>query len=280
MQLTVGRLHLPGQLLLLQGKIMAFDLDFSHIPSTIGLPTLPESSSGITSTSRELLDKMTSDPGGLFTDPMVSYTNNIGDGIARIETYVTNVSNGSITNPAISQADATAYIAGDPFQDVRTSLGNFLMHTGRLSGILKSQGIQAPGLQQILSIGVQMQNMLSILNAGSECLAVIGGATGLFSQDTFTEQTTNLANLLNRIERGAATIADIADQMSQIANIVRGIMNKDSQFLQNCINQLQSAALGLALEALDSNPCGHFIFEQISNTNPGGFLNILAKRAT
>jgi hypothetical protein len=257
---------------------MAFNLDFDHIPSGLELPNLPESSSGISETSQSLLDKITSDPGGLFTNPMVRNTNFLGDAIARIETHVIDISNGSLTSPSISQSEATEFLSTDPFQDIRTSLGNFLMHTGRLSGVLKSQGIQAPGLQQILSIGVQMQNMMTILNAGAGCLPVIGGATGLFSQDTFDGYTNTVANMMNRLERGAATVADIADLMGQIATAVRGIMDKDSQFLQNCINQLQSAALGLALEALDGNPCAHFVFDVISNTNPGGFLNVLANK--
>jgi hypothetical protein len=156
-------------------------------------------------------------------------------------------------------------------------MGNFMMHTGRLAGILKSQGIQAPGLQQVLSIGVQMQSLSSILQAGSGCLPVIGGCTGLFSQDTFNGFVNQVEGLLVKIERNAATITDIADQMAQISNQIRGISDKDSQFLQNCINQLQAASVGLVMEALNSNPCAHFLFESVTNTNPGGLLNILSK---
>ncbi len=257
-----------------------FNLDFSHIPSNLTIPTLPPIAEGYSDTTISLVDKMTSNPGGLFTNPMTSDTNFLGDAVARIEEYVTNVSNGSITNPSFNQAEAAEFLAGDPFENVRTSMGNFLMHTGRLSGILKSQGIEAPGLQQLLSIGLQMQNMLSIVGGASECLAVVGGATGLFSQDTFKGFTTSVANMLGLLERGAATLANIADLLAQISNSIRGIMDKDSQFLHNAVNQLQSAALGLALEALNGNPCAHFVFETISNTNPGGFLNVLAERQT
>ncbi len=257
---------------------MAFNLDFSHIPSGLEIPKLPSVSEGFSDTTQSLLDKMTTNPGTLFANPMVRDTNFLSDSISRLETYITDVSNGSLTNPNFTASDASTFISTDPFQDVRTSMGNFLMHTGRLSGILKSQGIQQPGLSQILSIGLQMQNMMSILGAGSECLAVLGGATGLFSQDTFKSYTNDVANLLNKIERGAATLADIADQIALISNAIRGIMDKDSQFLNNCVNQLQSAALGLALESMNENPCAHFIFDTISNTNPGGFLNVLANR--
>jgi len=33
----------------------------------------------------------------------------------------------------------------------------------------------------------------------------------------------------------------------------------------------------LVLEALDTNPCAHFILDTIANKNPGGILNVLSK---
>lgn len=256
---------------------MAFNLDFAHLPS-IEIPKLAPVENGYTDVTKTLTDKMTSDPWSLFSNPMTTTTNSVGDGITRIETYVKNVASGDITNPNFSAGDATTYLSTDPFEDLRSSLGNFMMHTGRLSGIIRSQGTQSPGLDHILSIGLQMQNMMSIIGASSDCLAVLGGATGLFSSDTFKSYSNDLANLMGRLERGVATLANITDELAQISNLIQGIMDKDSQFLQNCINQLQSAALGLTMEALNSNPCAHFIFDTISNQNPGGFLNVLAKR--
>ena len=223
---------------------MAFNLDFAHIP-TIEIPKIAPVDNGFTDITKTLTDRMTSDPWSLFSNPMTTTTNSVST---------------------------------DPFEDLRSSLGNFMMHTGRLSGIIRSQGTQSPGLDHILSIGLQMQNMMSIIGASSDCLAVLGGATGLFSSDTFKSYSNDLANLMGRLERGVATLANITDELAQISNLIQGIMDKDSQFLQNCINQLQSAALGLTMEALNSNPCAHFIFDTISNQNPGGFLNVLAKR--
>lgn len=258
---------------------MGFSFDFSHVP-TLSLPTLPATNTGLSNETISIVDKMTSNPGGLFTNPMVKDTNFLSDAITRIEDHITSIKNGDIVSQTISQSDATSFISSDPFEDVRTSMGNFLMHTGRLSGILKSQGIEQPGLQQILSIGVQMQNMAAIINSGLGCLPVVGGATGLFSQETFQGYTNDLANMLTKLERGAATIADITQLLATISNAIQGIMSKDSQFLQNAVNQLQSAALGLAMEGLAENPCARFVFERISNTNPGGFLNILGSRHT
>jgi hypothetical protein len=256
---------------------MAFNLDFSHIPSSLAIPIIPSSPQGISDVSRTLVDKITTDPGGLFSNPMINSVNVLGDSTTQIETRLKSISDGSLTDASISQLDATNFLSTDPFQDIRTSMGNFMMHTDRLSGLLKSQGIQAPGLQQILSIGTQMQNMMTLLQASSGCLAVLGGCTGLFSQDTFSGFTGQMNGVLTRMERGAATIADIAQTLSVVANLVRGIADKDSQFLQNCVNQLQAASVALVMEALNSNPCTQFVFQQISNKNPGGLLNVLSK---
>jgi len=256
---------------------MAFDLDFSHIPSGLSLPTLPTSTTGISNVSKSLVDKMTTDPGSLFANPMIGSVNFLGDGITQLETRITGISTGAQFSPSITQSDAAEYLSADPFQDVRTSMGNFMMHTDRLSGLLKSQGIEAPGLQQIMAIGTQMQTMATLLQAGSGCLPVIGGATGLFSQDAFNGFLGQVAGVMSGIERGAATIADVADTLAGISNLIRGIASKDSQFLQNAVNQLQAAAVALALEALDQNPCAHFVLDTIKNTNPGGVLDVLSK---
>jgi len=258
---------------------MAFDLDFAHLPSGLELPSLPTvgKATGISNVSKSLMDKITTNPGGLFSNPMTTSVNLLGDSATRLETTLTNIADGTLTNPGISAAEAQNYLSLDPIQDVRTSMGNFMMHTDRLSGLLKSQGIQAPGLQQILSIGAQMQTMMTLLEAGKGCLPLIGGATGLFSQDAFNGFTGQIANLMLQIERGAATIADITDTLAVVSNLIRGIADKDSQFLQNCVNQLQSAGLALVLETINSDPCGHFILDTISNKNPGGVLNVIGK---
>lgn len=258
---------------------MAFDLDFAHIPSGLELPSLPTvgPASGISNVSKSLMDKMTSNPGVLFSNPMVGSVNFLGDSATRLETRLTSIASGELSNPSISAAEAQNYLSTDPIQDIRTSMGNFMMHTDRLSGLLKSQGIQAPGLQQILSIGSQMQKMMTLLEAGKGCLPLIGGATGLFSQDDFDGFTRQIEGVLVQIERGAATIADITDILVGVAQLIRGIADKDSQFLQNAVNQLQSAGVALVMEAINSDPCGHFVLDTISNKNPGGVLDILSK---
>lgn len=256
---------------------MSFTFDFSHIPSSLAIPQIPPTTSGVSDISKALVDKITTNPGSLFSNPMVNSVNFLGDSVSNLETRLQSIASGELVTDGITQAEATEYLGGDPLQDVRTSMGNFMMHTDRLSGLLKSQGVQAPGLQQVLSIGVQMQNMMTLLEAGSGCLAVLGGATGLFSEDTFNGFTGQIAGVLTRIERGAATIADIADTLTQVSNLIRGISDKDSQFIQNCVNQLQAASVGLVLEALNSNPCAKFVFEQVSNKNPGGLMNVLSK---
>jgi hypothetical protein len=252
-----------------------FTLDFAHLPSIPGMPTVPAAPTGFSDMSKTLMDKMTTDPGSLFSNPALNSVNLMGDTVTTVETKLRSIAGGEV-NSGITASEASTYLAASGIQDLRTSLGNFMMHTNRLSGILKGQGISTPGLEHILSVGVQMQTMLTAINGASGCLAVLGGATGLFSNDLLDSSTSELAQVLDRINRGVATIADVSTKISTAIDLVRGIVDKDSQFLQNCVNQLQSAAVALAVGALSENPCAHFVYEQIANRNPGGVLDVLS----
>lgn len=256
---------------------MAFSLDFSSVPSSLPLPTIPTSRPGASAVSKTLVDKMTSSPSSLFSNPMTASSDAFSAGTNRLENMLKGIAANTTPNQSISQSQAAAFLATDPLQDMRSSMGNFMMHTGRLSGLAQSHGIQAPGLSQIMSIGTQMQSMMTLLEAGKGCLPVMGGCTALFSQDAIDGNSSTLVSLMEGIEKGTATIANIADKASSITNSVKGIVAKDSSFLTNCVNQLQQAALGLALESLSSNPCARFIMQTISNKNPGGVMDVLAE---
>lgn len=259
------------------GVSMAFDLDFAHVPTIAGVPTTPSISSGVSAKSVEIMDKFTSDPGSLFQNPLLNAYNTFGGSVTRLETAFTQISTGQLVTPSITANDAAQFLAADGFEESRSAIGNLMMHVNRLSGITKSFGLDQPGLKDVMSIGMQMQNMMTLLNAGRGCLAVLGGATGLFSEDSVNEQANKVAEVLNAVTRGVATVADVAQVLQVARDTFLGIISKDSLFLQSCINQLQTAAVGMALEALNSHPCGHFVLEQISNRNPGGILNVLGQ---
>lgn len=256
---------------------MSFTLDFSHVPSIPGLPTEPPSINGISEKSKDIMNRFTSDPGSLFQNPLTNSADFFGSSVTRLETQIKSIADGSAVNPSITQTEAQDFINQDGFEEVRTAIGNFMMHTGRLSGLLKSYGLDQPGLKDIMSIGTQMQNMMTLVNAGKGCLPVLGGATGLFSGDIINGYGDRVGALFDQVSAGVATIANITETLQDITQLIQGIISKDSLFLQSCVNQLQTAATGLAMEALNSNPCAHFIFEQISNRNPGGLLNVLGK---
>lgn len=254
-----------------------FDLDFAHVPSIPGVPTTPSITAGVSSKSIEIMDKFTSDPGSLFQNPLLNAYNTFGGSVTKLETAFKQISSGELITPSITANDASQFLFNDGFEGCRSAIGNLMMHVNRLSGITKSFGLDQPGLKDVMSIGMQMQNMMTLLNAGRGCLAVLGGATGLFSEDAVNEQSNKVAELLNAVVRGVATVADVVQTLQVARDTFLGIISKDSLFLQSCINQLQTAAVGMALEAINSNPCGHFVLEQISNRNPGGIMNVLGR---
>jgi hypothetical protein len=87
--------------------------------------------------------------------------------------------------------------------------------------------------------------------------------TGLFSGDDIDSAANEIADIVNKIDKGIATIADITATVVGIATIVNAIISKDSQFIENSIEQLKSAALAMAIGAIVKDPCGKFIMETV-----------------
>lgn len=252
---------------------MAFGVDLSHIPTIPGLDAVQSvTSSGISETTKGLVTSLTEDRSALFQNPMISSITTTGSTIEALQGKLQSIANGDEINDRISAGDATTFLSTSGILDVQTTLSNFLSHTGRLSGVLKGQGINLPGLEDVLSIGKQMNDYVNILSAGSGCLSIIGGATGLYSDEVMNSQSESIANMISSISRGAATIADITALLSDVSNLVQGIIDKDSLFLQNCLTQLRDAALAATLEFVFQDPCAKFVLETVANRNPGGIL--------
>ena len=256
---------------------MAFTLDTSGI-SIPGIPTdVPVPVSGITPTSLSLVDKMTSNPAALFSNPMVGTVNSMGQAVDSVQTKLQAVADGPLEGTGkITPAEAQSYLAGQGLQDIRSSMGNFMVHTDRLSGLLQSQGLNVPGLGSIMSLGRQMQNMMTMVNGAGGCVTTLGGATGLFSQETIDTETSKIAVIAEGISSGVTTIADITQTIVSAKETVASVVDKDSRFLQQCANQLQSAVVALAMESAFKDPCIAFMFQTISNVNPGGLLDVLS----
>jgi hypothetical protein len=260
---------------------MPFGVDTSGIPSIPGLDSVQSTpTAGISDSSKSLMTSLVEDRSSLFANPMVNVIDTTGSSLDQIVGQLGDIASGDVINPSITQGEATTFLAGTDILDAQTALGNFLSHTNRLSGVLKGAGIDAPGLEEIMSIGKQMNDYVNLLNAGSGCLSMIGGATGLFSGDAFNSAISNLVAISEAITRGVATIADIAETIAGLKDMVLGIISKDSQFLQNCVNQLQAAALALALEYVFQDPCAKFLLETVQNQNPGGIMTKLVAPIT
>jgi hypothetical protein len=256
---------------------MSFEVDLSHVPSIPGLESVVSvPSSGIAESTKDLVNSLTEDRSALFQNPMVNVITTANNTLDSLESKLQSIANGDEINDRITSGEANTFLSGAGILNIQTSLSNLLSHTNRLSGVLKGQGIELPGLEEVMSIGKQMNDYVNILSAGSGCLNIIGGSTGLYSQTTVNSETNKIADMIERISRGAATIADITEMCADMSNLVQGIIDKDSQFLQNCVTQLRDAALAAALEYVFQDPCAKFILETVSNnSNPGGILTKL-----
>ena len=242
---------------------MPFSLDTSLLPNIPGLPEGAPPVSGLTAQSKDLISSVTSNRAALFSNPMTNTISGVTNQVSSLETKLTAISTGAITNPNISSGAATTFLAGGGIGNLQTSMSNFLGHTNRLSGTLKGAGINAPGLEQVLSIGKSMNDMVNVIDGAKGCLNIIGGMTGLFSGDDIDSAANEIADIVNKIDKGIATIADITATVVGIATIVNAIISKDSQFIENSIEQLKSAALAMAIGAIMKDPCGKFIMETV-----------------
>ena len=242
---------------------MPFSLDTSLLPK---IPNLPEGAppvSGLTAQSKDLISSITGNRSAMFSNPMTDTIGGVTNQVSSLTTKLTAISTGAVTNPNISAGAATTYLAGGGIGNLQTSMSNFLGHTNRLSGTLKGAGLSSPGLEQVLSIGKSMNDMVNVIDGAKGCLNIIGGMTGLFSGDDIDSAANDIAEIINQIDKGIATIADITATVVGIATIVNAIIDKDSKFIENSIEQLKSAALAMAIGAIVKDPCGKFIMETV-----------------
>lgn len=256
---------------------MAFGIPVS-IPSIPGLAevkaaTLPPMGERAQAMISGIADRST-----MFQNPMTASLGGANQAVDNIQVQLQAIQAG-VTNPLISAGDATQLLTSHTFSDVRASLSTLLSHTNRLSGIAEGQGINLPGIETVLSIGKKMNDYTTLLDGASGCLSIIGGMTGIFSQDAIGAKTNAIAEVSNRIIAGVASITEVTQSLSNMTNIAKGIFSADSTFIQQCVAQIKQAALALMIDALSADPCAKFVFETVSNrTSQGkGLLDLLNK---
>lgn len=256
---------------------MAFGIPVS-IPSIPGLAevkaaTLPPMGERAQAMISGIADRST-----MFQNPMTASFGGANQAVDNIQVQLQAIQAG-VTNPLISVGDATQLLTSHTFSDVRASLSTLLSHTNRLSGIAEGQGINLPGIETVLSIGKKMNDYTTLLDGASGCLSIIGGMTGIFSQDAIGAKTNAIAEVSNRIIAGVASITEVTQSLSNMTNIAKGIFSADSTFIQQCVAQIKQAALALMIDALSADPCAKFVFETVSNrTSQGkGLLDLLNK---
>ncbi len=246
---------------------MAFGIP-TDIPSIAGLASVVTPSLTMPLNAKEVITDLTSKTRTqLFSNPMVSTIENMSSTATTLQTRLQAIASGSVVNDLITAGDATTYLAGTGLSDLTASLSAFTLHTDRLSGVLQGQGITAPGLEQIATIGRQMNTMANLIDGSSGCLNVIGSMTGMFSQDQINGLAGAVGSAIARIDREVMTISEISDLVINTKNQITAIINKDTNFLGQCVEQLKNAAFGYSLSSMMSDPCSKFIVEQTGTSD-------------
>lgn len=257
---------------------MAFAPSVS-IPSIPGLAEIKAQALPAMGDRAKALINGIGDRATMFQNPMTATIGGANQSINVIEDQLKSIQANTSNNPLITAFDATQLLSGTTFNDVRSSLNTLMVHTNRLSGLIEGQGIDVPGLETVLSIGKKMNDYATLLDGASGCLSIIGGMTGLYSQDSVGSRTSAINTVSNRINAGVATITEVTQALSNMTNLARGIFSADSTFFQQCVAQIKQATLALMIDALSQDPCAKFVFETVSNrTSAGrGVIDLLNK---
>lgn len=236
--------------------------DIPVIPGLSGV--VGTATTGVTEGAKAAITELTSIARSeLFSNPMVGAISGVSNSITTLQSKLTQIASGAETNSLISSGDATTFLSGAEFGNLAASMAGFTAHTNRLSGILQGQGITVPGLEQITTVGKMMNNMANLIDGGKGCLNIIGAVTGLFSQNQMNEIAATINSVVTRINNGIITITEIATVIITVKDIISSIIDKDQNFLGQCVAQLKNAAFGFALHTAMSDPCSKFIVEQV-----------------
>jgi hypothetical protein len=242
-------------------------MPFGFTPEIPNIPGLSSVTSAVTSGFSEssksaITDLANQSRDSLFQNPMSGAIGFAGNSIDSLEQKLTLIASGDITNNLISISDATTFLSTTGISDLKSSLSALSLHTDRLSGVLKGAGVNVPGLEEIVTVGKMMNTMTNLIDGAQGCLNIIGGATGIFSQDQVSSTTGSIASIIDRIDKELVTISEITDVVLNAKNAFTAIVNKDTNFLGQCVEQLKTSAFGLALSTAMSDPCAKFILEQ------------------
>lgn len=246
----------------------------TEIPNIPGLSSVQTAvSEGFSDASKAAITELTTQSReALFQNPMADVTEMVSGGIDTLENKLTNIASGNVFNSTISAPEASEFLSGTGLMNLRGSLSAFSLHTDRLSGVLKGAGINVPGLEEIVTTGKMMNNMANLIDGSQGCLNIIGSVTGIFSQDQVSEVGGSIATLISKLDQGVLEISEVTDTVLNAKNAFDAIVNKDTNFLSQCVEQVKASAFGLALSTAMSDPCTKFIMEQVGTPD---FLNKL-----
>lgn len=246
----------------------------TEIPSIPGLSDVktPTTEGFSNASVAAITDLATQSRDALFQNPMADVIQLSTSSVDTLQTKLTDIASGNVFNGTISSFEASEFLSGTGLMNLRGSLTAFSLHTDRLSGVLKGAGINVPGLEEIVTTGKMMNNMANLIDGSQGCLNIIGSVTGLFSQEQVSNVSASIASTISKLDQGVVSITEVVDTVLNAKNAFDAIVNKDTNFLGQCVEQVKSSAFGLALSTAMSDPCTKFIMEQVGTPD---FLNKL-----
>lgn len=196
-----------------------------------------------------------------FTNPKESFINAAKDSLA---TELPNIIAAGSFDPS-DESDIT-----DAFDDLGTTLDDFLEHTNRLSGV-NFDSLSTPDVNVLMSIGNAREKILTeieglstdeVLEKGKDLF----GSICQLSNSEFESFQTQLVTIATKLDAGLVYDAiDIINLVNQFDNLLQGQKDLDNLAYSTALNELRRLAMmhnlqgaldGLALTQSVLQDCG------------------------
>lgn len=259
------------------------------VPTPAGVNGLPgymsDKAAAITNTV------LTEGRSAIFTNPMASAIGGVISNISNASNTISGLTSTCFSAEELGQINTALVGTGSPTQSLSTAMNDLLNHTNRLAGvatatgssidnIMRTVGIKkalegghtVPDFDKIIAVTSALNRYVNLIDAASGCINMLGGFTGLFSQNEVAQVSNTVNSVLNKVTNCLASVSEILYEINSAITIINSIIDGDTNFFQQAVDRLREAAMVSILEEIYKDPCGKFLLEQIGTQKLTGLL--------
>lgn len=203
----------------------------------------------------------------LFQNPITLNLNNLGSNVTRLNTSIGN-------STCMEAGDQVSMLAATT--SLTTKIAALRAHTDLLSGsVAPSLTAATPHLDQLISVGLELNNLGSMIDGSISCLCMMDSMTGLYMGSTLDGYTSQLGGIINQVDACVFEITALLASINAMIAAIQATIAADQAFFNNLLDLLRKFALASVLSSFNSNPCGKFLLNNVVGQQ--NLLSILNK---